>query len=222
MNASIWVFPFWNWLLHFLNLLNYFATSICKYVIQVVISTGTVKIFAWVFISISYLYLKTRPIFKKKRKSSCVNARGILPTTYQVLHMLSYPGGTPIPHPWMGYPIPGQGVPTSLVGGTPCWELARVTPSWDLARVPPLGLGQGYPPLRLGQGYPIGTWPGGIPLSGLAGGYPHQDFARGYPPIGTWPGGTPHLDLTWLGGTPRVDKQTNRNYYLPPSYGCGR
>ena len=34
------VFPFWNYTLNLLNLLNYFATSICTCVIQVVISTG--------------------------------------------------------------------------------------------------------------------------------------------------------------------------------------
>ena len=53
-------------------MLNYFATSICKCVIQVVISTGNIEIFAQVSISIltkvhnSYLYLfKKRPIFEE-------------------------------------------------------------------------------------------------------------------------------------------------------------
>ena len=38
-------FPFYKCILNLLNLLNYFATSICKYVIQVVISTGVVEFF---------------------------------------------------------------------------------------------------------------------------------------------------------------------------------
>ena len=85
----------------------------------------------------------------RTRKSSCVNARGILPTVYQVLHMLSYPGG---------YPIPGQGVPDpeypfpDLVWGTPFqgtpiqeWGTPRkgtgtshwVPPGKDMGPVPP-------------------------------------------------------------------------------------
>ena len=34
-----------------MNLVNYFATSICQYVIQVVLSTGVFKLFAQVYIS---------------------------------------------------------------------------------------------------------------------------------------------------------------------------
>ena len=97
----------------------------------------------------------------RTRKSSCVNARGILPTVYQVLHMLSYPGGYPIPgqgvpdpeYPFpdlvWGYPIPGY--PHSGVGypqegnwnqslGTP-WKGHGTSGSimgWDGATPPPL------------------------------------------------------------------------------------
>ena len=35
--------PFQNCLLRLFNLLNYSATSICKYIIQVLITTGTLK-----------------------------------------------------------------------------------------------------------------------------------------------------------------------------------
>ena len=69
-----------------------------------------------------YIYLNTR-------KSSCVNARGIPPAAYQVLHLLSYPGGT----------YPGRGVPI-LAGGVP-------TPSLD----------RGYLPIWTWPGYPLGV-----------------------------------------------------------------
>ena len=32
------------------------------------------------------------------RKSSCVNTRGIPTVVYQVLHLMSYPGGGRLPH----------------------------------------------------------------------------------------------------------------------------
>ena len=54
----------------------------------------------------------------------------------------------------------------------------------------------------LGYPSPILTWPGrGVPTSG-------------YPPPPSWPGQGKY--------PPGVDKLTNWNYYLPPSYGCGR
>ena len=56
-------------------------------------------------------------ILINNKKSSCVNARGIPPAAYLLLHLLSYPGegGTP-----------------SLEGGTP--SLARVPPKKTVAR----------------------------------------------------------------------------------------
>ena len=82
------------------------------------------------------------------RKSSCVNARGIPPTAYQVLHMLFYPGE-------------GAGVSPSGPGWPPCPD------HQDLAGIPPLsGLG--------GGGYPIPGW-GVSPLwTWHGGGYPSQ------------------------------------------------
>ena len=55
--------------------------------------------------------------FFKTRKSSCVNSRGIPTAAYQVLHMLSYPGGRYLPWPggylpWPGGYLPWWGVPT--------------------------------------------------------------------------------------------------------------
>ena len=82
------------------------------------------------------------------RKSSCVNARGIPTAAYQVLHLLSYPGGGT--HPWWGgggYPIPGQ-------GGTHRW-LGNIK-----------SLVRGYPipgiPILAWVGIPH-PWPGGTP-----------------------------------------------------------
>ena len=68
-------------------------------------------------------------------RKSWVNARGILPATYQVLHLLSYPGGTP-----------------ALAGIPPHPDLAGYPPSHlDLPGVPPPPEGTwdqslGYPP----------------------------------------------------------------------------
>ena len=45
----------------------------------------------WVSTERSYRLIQTP--FESAKKSSCVNARGILTAAYQVLHMLSYPGG---------------------------------------------------------------------------------------------------------------------------------
>ena len=99
------------------------------------------------------------------RKSSCMNSRGIPPTAYQVLHLLSYPGEV-VPHPWMGrgapslaggypiselgVPIPGQGIPLSGPGQAPPSGPGWVTPHLDLDRVSPLsGPGSGTPHLNL-------------------------------------------------------------------------
>ena len=68
-----------------------------------------------------------------------------------------------------GYPIPGQGVPPSLDGGTPRQDLA------DRGVLHRQVLTRGYPPHQdLARGTPLATWLGDTPLSGpdLAGGYP--------------------------------------------------
>ena len=72
-----------------------------------------------------------------------VNARGIPTAAYQVLHLLSYPGGGGVlPHPWPGAtPIMGSwSTPhPDLAGGTP--SLARgVPPSWPGWGTPRLDL----------------------------------------------------------------------------------
>ena len=51
---------------------------------------------SWRIFELEWRLEKGRVAFKIKvntRKSSCVNARGIPTVAYQVLHMLSYPGG---------------------------------------------------------------------------------------------------------------------------------
>ena len=56
-------FPFKRCILNLLNFSNYSATSICKYVLQILISTGRLRFCAQVYISLltqvhkSYLYL---------------------------------------------------------------------------------------------------------------------------------------------------------------------
>ena len=80
-----------------------------------------------------------------------MNARGIRPAAYQVLHMLSYPGGggggvtpsqgTPIPHPDLapsmnGVP-PGKGTGTSH-WGAPRKDMGPVEVLWDRDGVTPL------------------------------------------------------------------------------------
>ena len=109
------------------------------------------------------------------RKSSCVNARGIPTAAYQVLHMLSCPGGIPqVPPTWgtplrnpPSWPIWGGGVPH------PHPDLPWVSPAWDTPCPDLAGRYPRYPP----------TW--GTPCPDLAGGYPPE-----VSPILTWPGGT--------------------------------
>ena len=92
--------------------------------------------------------------------SSCVNARGTLPATWQVLALLFclVGGGCPSPS-WGGYPTPIQarGYPSPvLAGGYTSPVLAGVILSWG---TPCLGLGYPQP----GLGYPlarIGVPPG--------------------------------------------------------------
>ena len=75
----------------------------------------------------------------KTRKPSIVNARGILPAAYQVLHLLSYPGG--VPHPWLGgtpslvrkCPISGWGGGEYFIPGqegTPSLAWGYLIPGW--------------------------------------------------------------------------------------------
>ena len=82
---------------------------------------------------------------------------------YHVLHLLSYPGGRGIPHPWLGVPQswgipivtwPGGGVTPSLaegysIMGTLCPDLGPVTevlPRKDMGQVEVLWDGDGVPP----------------------------------------------------------------------------
>ena len=76
----------------------------------------------------------------KTRKSSCLNARGIPSATYQVLYMLSYPGGG-------GLPIPGWGG-VSYPGYPPAVWTCLEYPHLDLAGLPhpPVWTWLGYPP----------------------------------------------------------------------------
>ena len=130
---------------------------------------------SWQSYAQSY-YLKTlklsncNPIQSKvstTRKSSCVNSRGIRTAAYQVLHVLSYPGGYPL----LGYPLV---------------DLAGVPPQSDLDVVPPVWTWPGYTsvwtcpghPLHQGMGVsPIWTWLG-YPPSDLARVPPHLYLAR--------------------------------------------
>ena len=83
------------------------------------------------------------------RKSSCMNARGILTTAYQVLHLLSCtrwdtfpPVRVPPPLPGlMGYPPSDRGTPLAGSG----WGTLLAGPSWGTPLPPCLDLG-GYPP----------------------------------------------------------------------------
>ena len=95
---------------------------------------------------LSGLSFKLAPITILARKSSCVNARGIPPATYQVFHLPSYPeegvphlwpGGT---HLWMWGTSPLTGGYPSLDGGTPSlWTWPGLpTPHPQLAGVTPL------------------------------------------------------------------------------------
>ena len=108
-------------------------------------------------------------------KASCMNARGIPPATYHVLHLLSYLVCTPS-LAW-GYPNPCWGYPITDQGGTP---------SMDGEGVPIPG--QGVSHLQMGVPHP---WLG-YPQPDLAG-VPHPvhtpspweetwDQLLGYPP----------------------------------------
>ena len=65
-----------------------------------------------------------------------------------------------------------------------------------------------FPPTWPGRGVPTLRYP--LPRPDLAWGVP----TLGYPPSGPGKGTYPP--------PPGVDRLTNWNYYLPPSYGCGR
>ena len=101
------------------------------------------------------------------RKSSCVNGRGIPTAAYQVLHVLSCPGGgggvpeLGYPRGWWGYPILAI---LTCPGSTPwqrylCWEyphpdLAGVPSQLDLIGVPPSGPDWRTPPSGPSRGSP--------------------------------------------------------------------
>ena len=148
--------------------------------------------------------------FYVTRKSSCVNARGILTAACQVLHLLSCMGwGTPARgYPTLGTPItPGWGTAhLDLAGVPPCLDLVGVLPgqTWmgyphlDLAGVPLSGPGwgtpwsdlDGVPPSGPGWGTPTWTWPRYRPPVRHDWGTPHQT-QPGYPSGWTWLGYPP-------------------------------
>ena len=145
-----------------------------------------------------HLFFKLLWPQNKTRESSCVNAWGIPPAAYQVLHLLSYPGVRG------GYPILSWlwGTP-SWPGGTPSLDGGYLIPSLDRGYSIP---GWGTPHLDLAGAPPVWTWLG----------YPCLDLARVLlsgpswvpPPVWTWPGYPPGV---------------NRLKTLPsPSFGCGR
>ena len=108
------------------------------------------------------------------RKSSCVNARGIPTAAYQVLHVLSCPGGGGVPPvlTWLGYPSPHQtwlGYPRPIRSG---WGTPPpIGPGWGTLHQtwpespPPIRSGRGTLPIRSGWGTPpsdmaVGNPPG--------------------------------------------------------------
>ena len=97
------------------------------------------------------------------RKSFCVNAKGILPATYQVLHLLSYPGGGG------NTPSLARGCTTSLAeGGIPSLAAGYpmlLPPIWDWG-TPHLGAWD-TPPPRKDMGLVEVLWDGdGVPQEG--------------------------------------------------------
>ena len=85
------------------------------------------------------------------RKSSCVNARGVSPAAYQVLHLQSYPCGiTP--------PLDQAGGTPSLAGLPSIWAWLGGTPSLDGAPHPWLG----FPPYGPGCSTPSPSGPGQV------------------------------------------------------------
>ena len=114
------------------------------------------------------------------RKSSCMNARGLLTTAYQVLlsgvlPLLGYPHqDTPLARSdkgvsKVGYP-PSQGTPHQ---GTPCWGTPHQgTPTWTWLGYPLPGPGSGTPPTWTWLGYPLPGPGSGIPPPGPGWGTP--------------------------------------------------
>ena len=116
-----------------------------------------------------------------------MNARGIPPAAYQVLHLLSYPRGNPslaggVPNHWLwGYPIPAWGN-SSLAGGYPIsgwgcpmwdWGTSGKGPGsshWDTPQKGhgtsgSYGMEMGYPLTRKDMGPVEVLWDGdGVPL----------------------------------------------------------
>ena len=133
-------------------------------------------------------------------KSSCANARGIPPATYQVLArcVCGDGRGGGLPHLDLGPPPPpGMGYsPTWTWDGVVLHQLDRVPPAWTWD--PPVGwmgypplTGWGTPPPRPGAGYPLppprpGT--GYPPPHGPGMGYP-------IPPTSSAGWGTPSSEM---------------------------
>ena len=84
-----------------------------------------------------------------KRRSSCVNARGIPPATWQVL-LLCYP------IPSEGYPIPGQGGTPPLAGESPTWGIPNLTCPGGTPSL--AGVGVTYPGVPSRKGHGTSHW----------------------------------------------------------------
>ena len=129
------------------------------------------------------------------RKSSFVNARGILTTAYQVLHLLPYLRGVPT---LRVLTLVGRYLPW-LVGGDYLGQRYLpwgTSPSWP---------GWGYLP-----------WPGGyLPWPGVP--------ILGYPSVWTWLGYPMHLVLSGVPPPPGVNRQTHVKTvpYCRPTYTVG-
>ena len=97
-----------------------------------------------------------------------MNARGIPTAAYQLLHLLSYPGGYPIPgqeepHTWLqGYPILDWGTPRKRPGtshwGTPRKDMGPVEVLWDGDGVSPERTWDQWKYYGMEMGYPPGVW----------------------------------------------------------------
>ena len=106
-----------------------------------------------------------------------MNTRGIPPATYQVLHMLSYSGGYPIPkyppprarsgwgYPILGYPHPGAGYPPGGELGPVTGVLPKKGPGTshqgtskkDMGAAEVLWDGDGVPPRGVNRQTPVKT-----------------------------------------------------------------
>ena len=130
-----------------------------------------------------------------------MNARGILPATYQLLHLLSYPGGegTPslaggTPSLARGYPSLDQGIPSILTWlvGTPLWGYSQPGLEYPSARTGVTSQegtwnqSLGYPQKGHGTSGSIMGWRWGIPLERTWAQWKYYGMEMGYPRPCEW------------------------------------